>query len=201
MRKTEKLDLYKRHRSEYVTPKEPVFVMIGPAKYLTLTGVGSPQGEYFKDAVSALYTVAYSLKMAEKAAGHDYKVCHLEGQWWIKDGNFETDTQDQWNWRLLMRVPNFVSQNDLFAAITTAIAKKRILLAGDIQLETITEGRCVQVLHTGPYSEEKPTIEKMHRAVSRNGMQMIGPHHEIYLSDPRRVPGERLRTILRYPVE
>ncbi|HWH60837.1 MAG TPA: hypothetical protein VN682_24645 [Terriglobales bacterium] len=101
-----KVDLYKKHHGEYVTPKEPVFITIGPAKYLTLAGQGSPKGEEFAAAISALYSVAFTLKMAEKAAGHDYKVCHLEGQWWTDAGSdWQTTKPEQWHWRLLMRVP------------------------------------------------------------------------------------------------
>ena len=198
-----KIDLYEEHRAEYVTPKEPVFVTIGPAQYLTIAGEGSPKGKKFEAAISALYSIAFTLKMAEKAAGHDYKVCHLEGQWWPEEGvDWKKTKPDQWHWRLLIRVPEFVSEKELWGAIKTAVAKgKGGELVNQVKLETLEEGRCVQILHVGPYSAEKPTLDKMDLLTRSKGMRFRGPHHEIYLSDPRRVPEARLRTILRHPVQ
>jgi hypothetical protein len=201
--KASKVDLYRKHHAEYVTPKEPVFVTIGPAKYLTLAGQGSPKGEKFTAAISAMYSVAFTLKMAEKAAGHDYKVCHLEGQWWTDNGSdWQTTEPENWQWRLLMRVPDFITEKELWVASKTVVAKgKGGALVNDVKLETLEEGRCVQVLHVGPYSAEKATIQRMNAVAEHSGARFRGPHHEIYLSDPRRVPEARLRTILRHPVQ
>jgi len=197
-----KLDLYKKFQCEYITPKEPVFVVVGPAKYLSITGHGGPGGEHFKAHVSALYSVAFTLKMAEKFAGHDYKVCHLEGQWWAEDGaDFRTHTPKEWQWRLLIRVPEFITQNELDDAIKTVMKRGKAALANQVKLEELTEGRCVQMLHVGPYAEEMTAVNKMHEMAEEKGVHLRGPHHEIYLSDPNRVPSQRLRTILRYPVE
>ena len=202
MAKHAKLDLYEKYRSEYVMPKQPVFVVVGPAKYLTITGRGAPGGEQFQSHVSALYSVAYTLKMAEKQAGHDYKVCHLEGQWWTQDGtDFRIHEPKDWQWRLLIRVPQFITQPELDAAVQSVIERGKAVLARDVKLEELTEGRCVQVLHVGPYADEKTTVDKMQEMAEQNGLHLRGPHHEIYLSDPNRVAKERLRTILRYPIE
>jgi len=202
MAKQAKLDLYKQFKSEYVTPKEPVFVVVGPAKYLSITGHGAPGGEHFKTHISALYSVAFTLKMAEKFAGHDYKVCHLEGQWWAEDHcDFRSHEPKEWQWRLLIRVPDFIAQSEVDNAIKTVIAKGKVALANEVKLEELTEGRCVQMLHIGPYAEEKAAVDRMHEMVEGQGLHLRGPHHEIYLSDPNRVPAERLRTIVRYPVE
>lgn len=202
MAKHAKLDLYKKYRAEYVSPKQPVFVVVSPAKYLAIFGHGAPGGEHFRAHVSALYIVAYTLKMAEKLAGHDYKVCHLEGQWWAEDGaDFRTHIPKEWEWRLLIRVPEFVTQKDLDAAIASSVAKGKAALARQVRFEQLSEGRCVQVLHIGPYGEEKVAVQKMHEMAAAQGLHLRGPHHEIYLSDPNRVPKDRLRTILRYPVE
>lgn len=201
MAKPAKLDLCKKFRSEYVTPKEPVFVLVGPARYLTICGHGAPGGEYFKAHIAALYTVAYTMKMAEKSIGFDYKVCHLEGQWWAEDGcDFRTHQPKEWEWRLMIRVPEFITEKDVDVAVKAVLAKGKAALAGEIRLEEIAEGRCVQILHVGPYAEECSDVEKMHKFAEGKGVHMRGPHHEIYLSDPNRVPKERLRTILRYPV-
>ena len=104
----EKVDLYKLHKSEYVTPKEPALVETGAAKYLTAEGTGAPGGEKFQQAVGALYQVAYTMKMARKFAGQDYKVCNLEGLWW---GIETMEPRDSWRWKLLIRVPGFIFSN------------------------------------------------------------------------------------------
>ena len=202
MTKAVKVDLYRKHHAEYVMPKDPVFVTIGPAKYLAYSGTGEPAGKTFQEGVAAIYAVAFTLKMAEKSAGHDYKVCHLEAQWWTDEGTkFTTEKPENWHWRLLIRVPEFVSEKDLWLAIENVVAKGKAVAAKQVQLEKIDEGRCVQVLHVGPYAAEGATVERMHKTAKDSGLHFRGPHHEIYLSDPRRVPENRLRTILRYPVQ
>ena len=202
MAKQAKLDLYQKFRSEYVTPKQPVFVVVGPARYISITGGGAPGGEQFRAHVGALYSVAYTLKMAEKFAGHDYKVCHLEGQWWAADGSdFRTQQPKEWQWKLLIRVPEFITQEKLDQAIKSVVAKGKVARAAEVRLEDLSEGRCVQMLHVGPYAQEKISVDKMHAVAETSGVHFRGPHHEIYLSDPNRVPADRLRTILRYPVE
>jgi hypothetical protein len=140
--------------------------------------------------------------MAEKFAGHDYKVCHLEGQWWASDGSdFRTREPKEWQWKLLIRVPEFITQAEVDNAVQSVMKKGKTALATEIKLEDLSEGRCVQMLHTGPYAQEKTAVDKMHEAAAQSGFHLRGPHHEIYLSDPNRVAPERLRTILRYPVE
>ncbi len=202
MAKKIKLDLYKEFKSEYVAPKQSVFVVIGPARYLSITGQGAPGGDHFRSHISALYAVAFTLKMAEKFAGNDYKVCHLEGQWWADDGSdFRSHQPKEWQWRLLIRVPEFIAQKQVDAAIATVIAKGKSAVADHVKLEVLAEGRCVQMLHVGPYKDEKTAVEQMQGLAEGKGLHLRGPHHEIYLSDPNRVPAERLRTILRYPVE
>lgn len=202
MLKKIKVDLYKEFKSEYVTPKQPVFVVVTPARYLSITGRSAPGGERFRSHISALYSVAFTLKMAEKFAGHNYKVCHLEGQWWAEDGaDFHSHQPKEWQRRLLIRVPEFITQTEVDAAIKVVIEKGKSALANEVKLDELTEGRCVQMLHVGPYAEEKASIERMHALAEGEGVHLRGPHHEIYLSDPNRVPAQKLRTILRYPVE
>jgi hypothetical protein len=197
-----KLDLYKVHKAEYVTAKKPVLIQTKPAKYLTITGQGAPAGEAFQKSVGALYTVAFTLKMAKKVAGKDYKVCNLEGLWWgDKEGeNFAAQSPDTWNWKVIIRVPDFIAAKDLKETITTLKGKGKPPEVADVKLETIDEGPCVQMLHIGPYSQERETISQMIALAQEKGLSCRGRHHEIYLSDPRRVPAERLRTLLRLPV-
>jgi hypothetical protein len=192
----EKVDLYKLHKADYVTPKEPVFVRIGAAKYLTVEGQGEPGGEMFQSMLGALYAAAYTIKMTKKFAGQDYKVCGLEGLWWGFEGARET-----WRWKLIIRVPEFIAARDLKDAVARLKEKGKGDLPEKVRLETIKEGRCVQMLHVGPYSAEPATVERMKAFAEASGLSLRGPHHEIYLSDPRRVAPEKLRTILRFPVE
>jgi hypothetical protein len=198
----QKLDLYKVHKAEYVTPKKPVLIQTKPAKYLTITGQGAPSGKTFQEGVGALYTVAFTPKMAKKFAGKDYKVCYLEGLWWgNKEGeNFALQPPDTWNWKLIIRVPDFIGVKDLEETITTLKEKGKPPEVSKIKLETLDEGQCVQMLHVGPYSKEGQTISQMIALAGEKHLSCHGLHHEIYLSDPRRVPPERLRTILRLPV-
>jgi hypothetical protein len=198
-----KLDLYKEHKAEYVTPKTPVIVDAKPAKYLTITGKGAPASEEFQRCVGALYGAAYTIKFLKKSAGQDYKVCNLEGLWWGSrtTGDFATEPPESWNWKLVIRVPDFVNSADLKAAVKQLTAKGKGEETDRVKLEKIAEGKCVQVLHVGPYAEEGGTICQMLEHARARGLSFSGLHHEIYLSDPRRVPAARLRTILRHPVQ
>ncbi len=198
---SKKLDLYARHRSEYTTPRTPAFVDVGPAQYLAIDGAGAPESPAFAEAVGSLYGVAYTIKMARKRAGLDYKVAALEALWWTGDDvSFSPATRGDWQWRLMIRVPDFISQQELRDAIDALVHKGKSPAVDRIRLFGFREGRCVQVLHVGPYDQETPTIEALHAFAATNGVQPTGRHHEIYLSDPRRVAPDKLRTIIRQPV-
>jgi hypothetical protein len=191
---SEKIDLYKLHKAEYAAPKTPALVQVKRAKYLAVEGCGEPGGPEFQDRVEALYGAAFTIKMAKKLAGRDYKVCGLEGLWWDMD-----KPRAEWKWKLVIRTPDFITARDLAAAVAKLAAKGK--KGGEcVRLETIAEGRCVQALHVGPYVEEDRTMKRMCDFAAAQGVALRGPHHEIYLSDPRRVSPERLRTILRCPV-
>lgn len=189
-----KLDLYAEHRDEYVAPREPTLVDVGPARYLAISGRGKPGGPEFAEAVGALYNVSFTTKMASKAAGSDYAVSKLEGLWW-KDGG-----STEWSWQLLIRVPEFITKKHLAQAVEKLLERGKEDAVTRVTLETLDEGKCVQMLHVGPYSAERPTIAKMRAFAEKNGLGFKGRHHEIYLSDPRRVDAGKLRTILRQPV-
>jgi len=197
----QKIDLYKQHKAEYVTPRQPVLLNIGPAVYLAVEDHGRPGGDAFQAAISALYTVAFTIKMTRKAAGlGDYGVCKLEAQYFFDRDPVEVP-KHEWRWRLLIRTPDFVTSADV-ARAGAALAKRG--QGGGARRVTrlrLREGRCVQMLHVGPYDHEGETMEVMKEFVRREGWRLKGPHHEIYLSDPRRVAPEKLRTILRVPVQ
>lgn len=198
-----KLDLYKEHKSDYATPKKPVLVDIAPAKYLTIEGKGEPGGDIFSQRIGALYAVAFTLKMENKFAGRDYAVCKMEGLWWTDDvmhGDFTVVPKDQWRWKLMIRTPDFVDAKQVRAVADKLIAKGKAADVRDVKVETIREGKSAQMLHVGPYERERETIEKMCAAAREQGLEFHGLHHEIYLSDPRRVAPEKLKTILRIPV-
>jgi len=199
------IDLYKLHKTEYAAPKRPAIVDVGPAQYLSVGGVGAPGGEAFQAAVGALYGAAYTIKMTrkhQKGVGPDYKICKLEGIYWGPKGedDFSGVDPEQWNWQLIIRTPDFISQDDLDQAVETLIEKGKDPVVRGVTLEIIGEGRCVQMLHVGSYATEGETVAKMVEFAEENGVTFHGRHHEIYLSDPGRVAEEKLKTVLRMPV-
>jgi hypothetical protein len=198
-----KFDIYKEFADDYVTPKTPSFVQIKRAVYLAIAGRGEPGGKLFTASIGALYNVAFTIKMARKFAGSDYTVSKLEGLWWVDDPKrlFMDEPPAAWNWKLMIRVPDFITEKETAAAIEKLLAKGKPREVANVNLEALTEGHCVQVLHLGPYDKERPTIDAMHAYAEENGVTFHGLHHEIYLSDPRRVAPAKLRTILRHPVK
>lgn len=199
-----KLDLYKKHKADYVAPKQPTLLDIKPARYLAISGSGDPQGGLFGRSMGALYAMAYTLKFASKAAGKDYKVAMPEGLWWCVGPSKDLGEapKKDWRWTLVIRTPDFVTAAQRTAAVKALKAKGKDPLVSQVKLTTLHEGTCVQALHVGPYIEEDRTILPMLAHAAAQGYQprARGKHHEIYLSDPRRVPPAKLRTILRLPV-
>ena len=197
----QKIDLYKLYKDEYVTPRKPILVKTKPAQYLAISGQGAPGSDRFSACIGALYAVAFTIKMTRKfARKQDYAVCKLEGQWF-----FEADParipMDKWQWKLLIRTPDFINETDRQQAVATLLKKRKSCDVEEVKLETINEGQCVQMLHIGPYDREHETIALMRAFAEQKALKLVGPHHEIYLSDPRRTPPERLKTILREPVK
>ncbi len=200
---TEKVDLFKKHHAEYVAPSKPQLITVGPARYLAVTGRGRPGGEEFQAKLGALFGVAFTIKMTRKFAGKgDYVVGKLEGQYWPDPGvpdPFDPPL-DEMNWRLMIRTPAVVGASDVKDAVAKLTAKGKGDRADEVAVYDVTQGVCVQMLHVGPYDREIESIKRMLAFAEPQGYTYGGPHHEIYLSDPRRVPPERLRTILRLPL-
>ena len=200
---TKKIDLYKLHKDQYAASKNPQIVEIPQARYLAITGRGEPGGKEFSSKIGALYGMAYTIKMTRKFAGmQDYSVCKLECQLWL-DGDstdFSNTPREQWNWKFLIRTPDFIEEDDLESAVKKLLEKGKEPEVKQVKLESISEGLCVQALHVGPYDRECETIEKMMTFAGEQGFEFHGTHHEIYLSDPRRISPERLKTILRMPL-
>lgn len=204
MKPTQKLDLYKAHKADYAAPKKPALVRLRPVTYLAIEGQGAPGGDEFTACIGALYGMAFTIKMTRKFAGlQDYTVCKLEGQWWADDGgsNFAKTPKEQWRWKLLIRTPEFIKAKDLVQAAAVLVKRGKGANVERVRLETLEEGQCVQMLHVGPYEKECETIALMEGFAGKQHLRFHGVHHEIYLSDPRRVPPERLKTILRHPIK
>ena len=203
MAQTDKIDLFKEHKADY-TASAKTAAIIEPAAgtYLATDGAGAPESEQFQARIGAMYSVAYTVKMASKFAGQDYKVAPLEGVWWHAGDelDFSTVPREQWQWKLLIRTPPFITETELAAAREKLHATGKGLYGDEVVLETLDEGPCVQMLHVGPYAEEARTIEAMAAFAEGEGLSLHGRHHEIYLSDPRRTAPERLKTLLRHPV-
>jgi hypothetical protein len=195
-----KLDIYRLHRADYEAPRTPKLVRIPPAKYLALSGSGRPGDRRFQSAIGALYGMAYTIKFQRKAVGQDFKVPMLEGIYEARGGLWDHAPDQPLDWRLLLRMPDDLSRPGLRTAAVGLADRGKEGPFRDVGLASLREGTCVQMLHIGPYSAERPTIERMARYATDLGWTMRGPHHEIYLSDPGRTPEARLRTILRSPV-
>lgn len=182
-------------------------VDIPPLQYLMIDGHGDPNTapEYML-AIEALYPVSYTLKFASKRdLGRDYVVPPLEGLWWAEDMAAFTTARDasQWQWTLMMLVPEWIEPamvDDAVAAVRTKHQPPPRV--DDVRLETLDEGQSVQTLHIGPYDDEGPVIAQLHTEfLPQHGLHPTGKHHEIYFSDPRRAAPQKLRTLLRQPVE
>ena len=201
-RTVEKIDLFKQYKHEYAQPKKPQIITVGEGVYLATDGSGAPEDDGFQQAMTGLYGMAYTLKFDAKAQGRDFGVCKLEAIWPADDPATAFDAADksQWKWMLMIRVPEFITADALDQARATLRDKGKEGNFDAVDLRSLTEGECVQMLHVGPYDQEGETIALMHAFAAEQGLVQIGNHHEIYLSDPRRVPPERLRTILRQPV-
>ncbi len=173
-------------------------------RFLMIDGHGDPNvSQDYKAAVEALYTISYALKAAsKKQLEKDYVVPPLEGLWWSKSmGSFKAREKNLWEWTMMIMVPEWIGPAMIDAAITKARKKKTLSALEHLRVELLEEGRAAQVLHIGSYDDEGPVIAKMHEQfMPEHGLEPIGKHHEIYLSDPRKVAPERLKTILRQPV-
>lgn len=249
----EKVDFKKTYKNLYEAKDKPVIVEVPALKFISIEGVGSPQGEEYQKAVQALYSLSYAIKMSYKSAvkidGYfEYIVPPLEGLWSISDTYEEiakvatkgekgetaevesteaskkgeitlkaaetksdnteesgdTINLNNAKWRSMIMQPEFVNEKVFEWALTEVHKKKPEVEIKNAQLITYKEGLCVQILHVGPYKEEGKSINKLHTFIQDNGMLLDmnkdRTHHEIYLSDPKKVSPEKIKTILRLPV-
>jgi len=199
-----KIDIFKLHKAEYKAGKKPTQVATTSGLYLSIEGKGAPGSEPFQTAIAALYGMAYTVKMGRKADGKgDYTIGKLEAHYWVTDGaDLATTAMENWSWQLLIRTPEVVdgfpiTDADLETARARLRAKKKDEGADLVSLVSLEGGSGVQMLHVGPYETEHETLALMLEYCAAENLKPCGRHHEIYLSDPRRVAPENLKTILR----
>lgn len=198
---TTKLDLTKEYKTYYTAKTTPEVVEFNEAQFLTIEGKSAPDSKKFTAKIEALYHIAYGVKNLCKKQDNDFGVPKLESLWWVESDKPALEVpREEWRWKLLIRMPKFVTSEIVEKVKAELIKKKGIELVEEIRFERITEGKCVQILHVGPYSTEPESLSKMRKLMEKKNLIENGLHHEIYLSDPRRVSGEKMKTILRQPV-
>lgn len=219
-----KIDFKTEYRSLYAAPaRDFALVEVPPLPYLMFDGQGDPNTvPEYQHAVEALYSLSYTLKFMSKSAfGRDYVVGPLEGLWWAqalpekggalfgsksatneKDyAAFTDNRRSDWRWTMMILQPDWITPAHLQAAKAEVLMKRGLPGVETTRLETLDEGLCAQILHVGPYSAEAPTLARLHAEwLPAHQLRENGHHHEIYLSDPRKTPAEKLKTLLRQPV-
>lgn len=201
----EKIDYKKKLKHLYRPSAKKVEIVDVPRmNFLMVDGEGDPStSKAFSDAIEALFPLAYTLKFMVKKGdlAIDYGVLPLEALWWADDMNaFAAERKDDWQWTVMIMQPEFITQEMVFGAAAEVERKKKPVSLPLVRFESFREGRAAQTLHVGPFSEEGPTIERVHSYIEENGSQRIGKHHEIYLSDLRRAAPEKWKTIVRQPI-
>ena len=205
-------DFKKEYKEFYLAKNEPQIVLVPPMNYVAVQGTGDPneEGGAYKAAIAVLYAVSYTIKMS-KLGDHridgyyDFVVPPLEGFWW-QDGVQGVDytSKSSFHWINVIRLPDFVTQEDFDWAVAEATRKKK-LDCSIAEFLTIDEGECVQIMHIGPYDDEPATVAVMDQYLAANGYEndfsLTRMHHEIYLSDARKIAPEKWKTVIRHPVK
>ncbi len=201
----EKIDYKKKFKHLYKPSAQKVEIVNVPGwNYLMVDGEGDPNtSQSFQDAIDALYPLSYALKFMVKKGkiGVDYGVLPLEGLWWADDmASFTVENKAGWKWTLMIMQPDFITTKMVQEAIEQVRNKKAPVSLPLVRFEPFEEGKSAQIMHIGPFSEEGPTIKKLHAFIEENGSQRRGKHHEIYLSDIRRAAPDKWKTVIRQPI-
>lgn len=201
----EKIDLKKELQHLYKpSPKQVVEVEVPRMNFLMIDGKGDPNtSQEYADAIEALFSVSYTLKFMIKKGGMeiDYGVMPLEGLWWAEDMSaFATGDKSQWLWTAMIVQPDFISGDLVAEAVDQVQQKKDPPALPLMRFEAFEEGLSAQTMHIGPFSEEGPTIERVHDFIAERGFERCGKHHEIYLSDVRRADPAKWKTVVRQPM-
>ena len=205
-------DYKKEYKEFYLPPKRPTIVTVPPMNYISVRGKGDPNAEdgEYKQSIAMLYAVAYTIKMSKKGThsikGYfDFVVPPPEGLWY-QEGVHGIDYahKENFSWVSMIRLPDFVTEQDFTWALEEASRKKNIDLS-KVEFLTLHEGLCVQCMHMGSYDDEPATVIKMHEFMEHEGYSLdiseSRLHHEIYLSDPRKTAPEKLKTVIRHPIK
>lgn len=205
-------DFKKEYKEFYLTKNKPEIVNVPTANYIAVRGQGNPneEGGAYQKAIGVLYAVAYTLKMSYKT---DYKIKDffeyvvppLEGFWWQENvAGVDYGDKDSFQWISVIRLPDFVTEQDFAWAVETASKKKKTDCSA-AEFFTIEEGLCVQIMHLGAFDDEPATVALMDAYLQENGYENdfgdVRMHHEIYLSDARRVAPEKWKTVIRHPIK
>lgn len=205
-------DYKKEYKELYMPKNKPEILTVPKMNYIAVRGKGNPneKGGAYQNAISVLYAVAYTLKMSYKTdykieGFFEYVVPPLEGFWWQEDtAGVDYTDKSKFNWISVIRLPDFVSQKDFDWAVETASKKKR-LDCSSTEFMSIDEGMCVQMMHLGAFDDEPATVAIMDEHIKQNGyandMNKDRLHHEIYLSDARKVAPEKWKTVIRHPIK
>lgn len=204
-------DFKKEYKEFYMPKNKPEIISVPVANYIAVRGTGDPneEGGAYQQAIGVLYAVAYTLKMSYKTdyrieGFYDYVVPPLEGFWWQDNGEgIDYTDKSLFNWISVIRLPDFITKKDFDWAVETATEKKK-LDCSKAEFLTVDEGLCVQIMHIGPFDNEPETVAAMDRYVAENGYENdlsdSRLHHEIYLSDARKVAPEKWKTVIRHPI-
>ena len=205
-------DFKKEYKEFYMPKSKPEIVTVPQANYIAVRGKGNPneEGGAYQQALTVLYSVAYTLKMSYKTdykieGFFEYVVPPLEGFWW-QDGVdcVDYECKDQFNWISVIRLPDFVTRKDFDWAVETA-SKKKKLDCSAAEFLTVDEGLCVQIMHVGPFDDEPRSVALMDKFLAENGYENdindARLHHEIYMSDARKVSPEKWKTVIRHPIK
>lgn len=202
----EKIDYKKELKHLYkASPKQSEIVDVPAMNFLMIDGKGDPNtSQEFKDAIEAIFSVSYTLKFMIKKSdlAVDYGVLPLEGLWWVDDmSKFSIERKNEWLWTVMIMQPEYVNESLVFEAIEKTRTKKDLSAISNLRFESFHEGKSAQIMHIGPFSEEGPTIKKLHDFIHENNSKLRGKHHEIYLSDVRKGDPKKWKTIIRQPME
>ena len=205
-------DFKKEYKEFYMPPRKPSIVTVPKMNYIAVRGQGDPNQENseYKQSIGLLYGIAFTIKMSykgdHKMDGYfEYVVPPLEGFWWQEGvAGVDYSRKDDFNWISVIRLPDFVTKEEFDWAVKEATNKKKADFS-KVEFFTYDEGLCVQCMHIGPYDDEPATVEKMHEFMENQGYELDisdeRMHHEIYLSDARKVASEKLKTVIRHPIK
>lgn len=197
----QKTDLAKIQKQYYRARPAPELVTIAPGQFLTVEGTGDPYAGEFRAKIKALWATAFNIRKICKLQGNDFRMPALEGYWWANSGDpLPCVTTAEWNWKLALQMPAFVSRGDCRQAAALA-GNKRLPYLEALRFEAIPPALAVQILHTGSYYEEEASVSRLHQYIRQHHLEVNGVHHEIYLNDPGKTPVDKLKTILRLNVK